>query len=109
MPLSSSTRCDSNATRASKSPSGRACFRRDAAWLRSASRVVCGGDDALIGLIRGECREWALAVGGGISAPLSVGDATLGNGAAFVTALGGNAVLGDDTLRRCLYNLRLRQ
>ena len=47
--------------------------------------------------------------GGGISAPLSVGDATLGNGAAFVTALGGDAVLGDDTLRRCLYNLRLRQ
>ena len=34
-----------------------------------------------------------MAVGGGISAPLSVGDATLGNGAAFVTALGGGATM----------------
>ena len=52
-----------------------------------------------------------MGVGGGgrHRAPLSVGDATLGNGAAFVTALGGGAVLGDDTSRRCLYNLRLRQ
>ena len=37
-----------------------------------------------------------MGVGGGgrhHSAPLSVGDATLGNGAAFVTALGGGATM----------------
>ena len=40
-------------------------------------------------------------MGVGISATLSVDDATLGNGTAFVTALSGGVVLGDDTSRRC--------
>ena len=49
--------------------------------------------------------RWVLVAGIGVerqrlSVMLSVGDATLGNGTAFVTALGGGAALGDDTSRR---------
>ena len=39
--------------------------------------------------------RWVLVAGIGVERQ------RLGNGTAFVTALGGGAALGDDTLRRC--------